>query len=106
MALHVDVHMDAGDIYWCDHDANGKTAGGTSGIRRMKPDGSGSMDIITTGIGSVGIRGIAVDWIARNLLMINKFECMSFAPTIIEAAHNGQFHQQLKFQWLLEMGSD
>lgn len=60
-ALHVDVHMSSGFIYWCDFSS---TVASQNGIRRIKPDGSGFRSIITSGIGRNGIRGIAVDWAA------------------------------------------
>ena len=34
------------------------------GIHRIKPDGSGLQHLLTTGIGSHSIQGLAVDWIA------------------------------------------
>lgn len=60
-ALHVDVHMPSGFIYWCDFSS---TVASQNGIRRIKPDGSGFQSIVTSGIGRNGIRGIAVDWAA------------------------------------------
>lgn len=60
-ALHVDVHMPSGFIYWCDFSS---TVASQNGIRRIKPDGSGFRSIVTSGIGRNGIRGIAVDWAA------------------------------------------
>lgn len=60
-ALHVDVHMSSGFIYWCDFSS---TVASQNGIRRIKPDGSGLRSIVTSGIGRNGIRGIAVDWAA------------------------------------------
>lgn len=60
-ALHVDVHMPSGFIYWCDFSS---TVASQNGVRRIKPDGSGFRSIVTSGIGRNGIRGIAVDWAA------------------------------------------
>ncbi|XP_016414141.1 low-density lipoprotein receptor-related protein 2-like [Sinocyclocheilus rhinocerous] len=60
-ALHVDVHIPSGFIYWCDFSS---TVASQNGIRRIKPDGSGFRSIVTSGIGRNGIRGIAVDWAA------------------------------------------
>ena len=60
-ALHVDVHMASGFIYWCDFSS---TVATQNGVRRIKPDGSGLRSIVTSGIGRNGIRGIAVDWAA------------------------------------------
>lgn len=63
-ALHIDVHMGPGFIYWCDFSS---TVAGQNGVRRIKPDGSGLRSVITSGIGRNGIRGIAVDWAAGRL---------------------------------------
>lgn len=60
-ALHVDVHMPSGFIYWCDFSS---TVASQNGVRRIKPDGSGFRSIVSSGIGRNGIRGIAVDWAA------------------------------------------
>ncbi|MGH0174258.1 UNVERIFIED_CONTAM: hypothetical protein FKN15_067608 [Acipenser sinensis] len=57
--LHVDVHMPSGFIYWCDFSNNVPEQ---NGIRRIKPDGSYFRNIVTSGIGQNGIRGIAIDW--------------------------------------------
>lgn len=64
-ALHIDVHMGTGFIYWCDFSS---TVAGQNGVRRIKPDGSGLRSVITSGIGRNGIRGIAVDWAAGRLV--------------------------------------
>lgn len=42
-----------------------------NGVRRIKPDGSGLRNIVTSGIGRNGIRGIAVDWAAGMLLSLS-----------------------------------
>ena len=47
-------------IYWC-----GSNSTSDSGIYRVHPDGSGFAEVVTTGIGRQGIRGIAIDWVAR-----------------------------------------
>jgi hypothetical protein len=60
-ALHVDVHMPSGFLYWCDFSS---TVTSQNGIRRIKPDGAGFRSVVTSGIGRNGIRGIAVDWAA------------------------------------------
>lgn len=60
-ALHVDVDVSSGFIYWCDFSISEKSY---NAIRRIKPDGSGFTNIITHGIGENGVRGIAVDWVA------------------------------------------
>ncbi|TNN64423.1 Low-density lipoprotein receptor-related protein 2 [Liparis tanakae] len=69
-ALHVDVHMASGFIYWCDFSS---TVASQNGVWRIKPDGSGFQSVVTSGIGRNGIRGIAVDWAAGNLYFTNAF---------------------------------
>ncbi|CAL8343601.1 unnamed protein product, partial [Boreogadus saida] len=69
-ALHIDVHMASGFIYWCDFSS---AAASQNGVRRIKPDGSGFEGVVTTGIGRNGIRGIAVDWASGNLYFTNAF---------------------------------
>ncbi|KAL7385074.1 hypothetical protein ABVT39_014795 [Epinephelus coioides] len=69
-ALHIDVHMASGFIYWCDFSS---TVANQNGVRRIKPDGSGLHSVVTSGIGRNGIRGIAVDWAAGNLYFTNAF---------------------------------
>lgn len=54
------VHVVENWIYWCNFDSGGKK----NGIHRIHPDGSELQDIVTTGIGKSGIRGLAIDWIA------------------------------------------
>ncbi|XP_059822369.1 low-density lipoprotein receptor-related protein 2a isoform X1 [Hypanus sabinus] len=68
-ALHVDVHVSSGFIYWCDY----STIPEKNAIRRIKPDGSSFQTIVASGIGQKGIRGIAVDWVAGNLYFTNAF---------------------------------
>ncbi|XP_032801941.2 low-density lipoprotein receptor-related protein 2 [Petromyzon marinus] len=68
-ALHVDVHMPSGFLYWCDHGS----ASTYRGIRRIKPDGSGFQTVVSSGIGPSGVAGIAVDWVAGNLYFTNVF---------------------------------
>ena len=60
-ALHVDVHMPSGFIYWCDFSS---TISSQNAIRKIKPDGSYFRNVVTNGIGRNGIRGIAIDWVA------------------------------------------
>ena len=60
-ALHVDVDVSSGFIYWCDFSISEKSY---NAIRRIKPDGSGFTNIVTHGIGENGVRGVAVDWVA------------------------------------------
>ncbi|XP_051883463.1 low-density lipoprotein receptor-related protein 2a [Pristis pectinata] len=68
-ALHVDVHISPGFIYWCDYSSIPQR----NAIRRIKPDGSSFQTIVASGIGQNGIRGIAVDWVAGNLYFTNAF---------------------------------
>jgi hypothetical protein len=44
-----------------------------NGIYRVRPDGSELSHIIKDGIGKSGLRGIAIDWIAKNLYFSNVF---------------------------------
>lgn len=60
-ALHVDVDVSSGFIYWCDFS---NSVPSNNAIRRIRPDGSSFTNIITDGIGENGVRGIAVDWVA------------------------------------------
>ena len=67
VALHVDVHVAGGHIYWCDYDNTGLKGGNSNGIRRIKQDGTGYEEVIKEGMGikaADGIRGITIDWIA------------------------------------------
>lgn len=60
-ALHVDVDVSSGFIYWCDFSSSIISH---NAIYRIKPDGSGFSSIVADGIGENGVRGIAVDWVA------------------------------------------
>ncbi|XP_064102114.1 low-density lipoprotein receptor-related protein 2-like [Macrobrachium nipponense] len=66
--LHVDYHYSKNYIYWIEFNQGGK-----NGIYRSRPNGSELEGVIVDGIGSNGIRGIAVDWIANNLYFTNIF---------------------------------
>lgn len=72
--LHADVHVAKGHIYWIEFN-QGSTS---NGIFRMKPDGSEKKQIISDGIGTSGIRGLCVDWIAQNLYFTNQFPHETF----------------------------
>lgn len=63
--LHLDVHYSKNHIYWVEFNQGEK-----NGIYRIKPDGTELTHIISDGIGSNGIRGLAVDWIAGNFLLL------------------------------------
>ncbi|XP_066588132.1 low-density lipoprotein receptor-related protein 2 isoform X2 [Prorops nasuta] len=66
--LHVDVHYRANWIYWVEFNR-----GIWNGIFRIRPNGTELQQIVKQGIGSNGIRGLAVDWIAGNLYFANVF---------------------------------
>ncbi|XP_030179601.1 low-density lipoprotein receptor-related protein 2 [Lynx canadensis] len=76
-ALHVDVDVFSGFIYWCDFSSSVTSY---NAIRRIRPDGSSFTNIVTQGIGENGVRGIAVDWVAGNLYFTNAF----VSETLIE----------------------
>ncbi|XP_048340432.1 low-density lipoprotein receptor-related protein 2 [Sphaerodactylus townsendi] len=78
-ALHVDVHIPSGFIYWCDFSSSVRSQ---NAIRRIKPDGSSFTNIITDGIGRNGIRGIAVDWVSGNLYFTNAFLSETFIEVL------------------------
>ncbi|XP_040583657.2 LOW QUALITY PROTEIN: low-density lipoprotein receptor-related protein 2 [Lepeophtheirus salmonis] len=72
--LHMDYLIDNDSpkgnkwIYWVDNEIDG-----FRGIYRIRPDGTQLSHIIEEGIGKSGIRGIAIDWIAKNLYFTNVF---------------------------------
>ncbi|XP_066998103.2 low-density lipoprotein receptor-related protein 2 [Anabrus simplex] len=66
--FHVDVHFSGNWIYWVEFNR-----GMWNGIYRIRPNGTELQPIIKDGIGSNGIRGLAVDWIAGNLYFTNVF---------------------------------
>lgn len=66
--LHVDVHFAENWIYWVEFNR-----GYWNGIFRIRPNGTELQHIIKDGIGSNGIRGIAIDWIAGNMYFTNVF---------------------------------
>lgn len=66
--LHVDIHYADNWIYWVEYNR-----GVWNGIFRIRPNGSDIQPIIREGIGSNGIRGLAIDWIAGNLYFTNVF---------------------------------
>ncbi|XP_043931281.1 low-density lipoprotein receptor-related protein 2 [Protopterus annectens] len=78
-ALHVDVHVASGFIYWCDFNS---TVASQNAIRRAKPNGSYLRNVVSSGIGRNGIRGIAVDWAAGNLYFTNAFTSETFVEVI------------------------
>ncbi|CAH0730104.1 unnamed protein product, partial [Brenthis ino] len=66
--LHVDVHFAENYIYWVEFNR-----GQYNGIFRIRPNGSELQHVIKDGIGSNGIRGLAIDWVAGNLYFTNVF---------------------------------
>ncbi len=59
--MQLSMHAKTGEIYIADGDDYNY---GRGGLHKIKPDGSGYTSVINSGIGSYGIRGVAVDWIA------------------------------------------
>lgn len=66
--LHVDIVYRDSWIYWAEYNR-----GHWNGIFRIRPNGTELQHIIKDGIGSNGIRGLAVDWVAGNLYFTNVF---------------------------------
>lgn len=66
--LHVDIVYRESWIYWAEYNR-----GHWNGIFRVRPNGSDLEHVIKDGIGSNGIRGLAVDWVAGNLYFTNVF---------------------------------
>lgn len=66
--LHVDVHFAENWIYWVEFNR-----GIWNGIFRVRANGTELQHIIKDGIGSNGIRGLTIDWIAGNIYFSNAF---------------------------------
>lgn len=66
--LHVDILYKENWIYWVEFNR-----GQWNGIFRVRPNGSELQQIIKDGIGSNGIRGLTIDWIAGNMYFTNVF---------------------------------
>lgn len=66
--LHVDIHVADSWIYWVEFNR-----GPWNGIFRIRPNGTELQPVVYTGVGSNGIRGIAVDWVAGNMYFTNVF---------------------------------
>ncbi|KAJ8924543.1 hypothetical protein NQ315_000691, partial [Exocentrus adspersus] len=66
--LHVDVHYAENWIYWVEFNR-----GVWNGIFRIRPNGTELQHIIKDGIGSNGIRGLTIDWVAGNMYFTNVF---------------------------------
>uniref|UniRef100_A0A452F8B2 Low-density lipoprotein receptor-related protein 2 n=1 Tax=Capra hircus TaxID=9925 RepID=A0A452F8B2_CAPHI len=98
-ALHVDVDVSSGFIYWCDFNISVTS---NNAIRRIKPDGSNFTNIVTDGIGVNGIRGIAVDWVAGNLYFTNAFR----SETLIEVLRINTTHRHILLKTIVDMPRD
>lgn len=66
--LHADIHFAADRIYWVEFNR-----GTWNGIFRIRPNGTELEHVVKDGIGSNGIRGLAIDWVAGNLYFTNVF---------------------------------
>ncbi|XP_075155675.1 low-density lipoprotein receptor-related protein megalin [Haematobia irritans] len=66
--LHVDVLFREQWIYWAEYNR-----GYWSGIFRTRPNGTELEHIIKDGIGSNGIRGLTIDWVAGNMYFTNVY---------------------------------
>jgi low density lipoprotein-related protein 2 len=66
--VHLTTHIKGNSIYWIEY-----AKPNFNGIYRVHTNGSGLMPVVTTGIGSNGVRGLAVDWIANQLYFTNAF---------------------------------
>ncbi|KAF5276464.1 hypothetical protein FQA39_LY06533 [Lamprigera yunnana] len=66
--LHIDVQFSNNWIYWVEFNR-----GIWNGIYRIRPNGTELQPIIKEGVGSNGIRGLAIDWVAGNLYFTNIF---------------------------------
>lgn len=66
--MHVDFHYSQKWIYWVEFNR-----GNWNGIYRIRLNGTELQPVIKDGIGSSGIRGLAIDWIAGNLYFTNVF---------------------------------
>ncbi|XP_076154846.1 low-density lipoprotein receptor-related protein 2 [Alosa pseudoharengus] len=65
----MDLHIASGFVYWIDN----STSSTYRGINRAKTDGSQYSRIVSSGVGTGGIQGLAIDWIAGNLYFTNVF---------------------------------
>ncbi|XP_045414697.1 low-density lipoprotein receptor-related protein 2 [Lemur catta] len=95
-ALHVDVDVSSGFIYWCDFSVYVTS---DNAIRRIKPDGSSLTNVVTNGIGENGVRGIAVDWVAGNLYFTNAF----VSETLIEVLRINTTYRRVLLRVTVDM---
>ncbi|XP_006902182.1 PREDICTED: low-density lipoprotein receptor-related protein 2 [Elephantulus edwardii] len=98
-ALHVDVDVASGFIYWCDFN---RSVPSQNAIRRIKTDGSDLTNIITDGIGQNGVRGIAMDWVAGNLYFTNAF----LSETLIEVLRINTTYRRILLKTTVDMPRD
>ncbi|GFR69842.1 low-density lipoprotein receptor-related protein 2-like, partial [Elysia marginata] len=80
--LAVEVYMPGNYIYWADARTDTPSFQSDGGVFRIKPDGSGRQEILTSGIGSHSIQGLAVDWIAGNIYFTNAFDVEVFVEVM------------------------
>ena len=66
--LHVSIHVLNNYIYWVDF-----SRPNNNGIFRIRPNGTELEHVISTGIGSNGIRGLAIDYSSNQLYFTNVF---------------------------------
>uniref|UniRef100_A0A8C5KSR3 Low-density lipoprotein receptor-related protein 2 n=1 Tax=Jaculus jaculus TaxID=51337 RepID=A0A8C5KSR3_JACJA len=95
-ALHVDVDIPSGFIYWCDFSSS---RAAVNAIHRIKPDGSSFNSIVTSGIGTNGVRGIAVDWVAGNLYFTNAF----VSETLVEVLRINTTYRRVLLKVTVDM---
>ncbi|XP_055342132.1 low-density lipoprotein receptor-related protein 2-like [Paramacrobiotus metropolitanus] len=90
-ALHIEFHYQERWVYWTDFNKD-RNPEYPNGIFRIHPDGSGMQQIVSTGVGITGIRGLAVDWLAGNVYFSNVFA----TDTFLEVCRlDGQFRKVL-----------
>lgn len=95
--LHVDFLYRDRWVYWIDYNRSRSRRSRRrrqkpNGIYRIKADGSGMEPVIASGIGLTGIRGLAVDWVAKNIYFSNVFP----SETFIEVARaDGKYRKVL-----------
>ncbi|XP_037379377.1 low-density lipoprotein receptor-related protein 2 [Talpa occidentalis] len=95
-ALHVDVDVSSGFIYWCDFSSSVPS---NNAIHRIKPDGTNFTNIITSGIGENGVRGIAVDWVAGNIYFTNAF----VSETLVEVLRINTTYRRVLLKTTVDM---
>ena len=71
--LHTDVHVTRNWVYWIDF-----SRPTWNGMYRIRPNGTEMTHVISTGIGSNGLRGLAIDWVADQIYFTNAFPHETF----------------------------